>query len=460
MKKRFLSLLLFGCIALGSFTGCDLAGLMGGSKDSGTSSTDSTEQIKAVDYAGETILDESADSQVVEVTVKTYIDGDTTHFYVPEGTIDANFLKARYMGVNTPESTGKIEKWGKKASDFTRGKLENATSIKLESNGSDWEVDSTGERYLVWVWYKPEGSDYYRNLNLELLQEGLAGGSGTADCRYSTECTKAIYQATVLKLHKYSDDVDPNFYESKDYPTIDLKEFRLNIDEYINKPIAFNGYISFYSNNGVYVEKYDAESDMYFGIYVYVGYDYNSDTKLQSILTVGNYVRIAGKCTKSDNWGYQVSDVKYRRAKPDDPANVQLLEIPAEETGKYPAYNTPVTAEKLNSSVELEVGETKKTFKYSDVTLGTSLSVENLTVQSIYTTESDTKSDGAMTLTCKTANGKTVTVRTIALKDDNGNLVTADRYRNKNITVRGILDHYNKEYQIKVLSVKDIIINE
>lgn len=463
MKKRLLSLFLLGCIALGSFTGCDLSALLGGSSQeeiSVSSSVDSAPEFKAVDYAGETILDFDADSQTVEVEkVKSYIDGDTTHFYLPDGVIEESFLKARYMGVNTPESTGKIEKWGKKASDFTRSKLEGAESIVLESNGSDWEVDSTGERYLVWVWYKTKGADSYRNLNLELLQEGLAGGSGTSDCRYSTECTKAIYQATVLKLHKYSDDVDPDFYESKEYPTIDLKEFRLNIDDYINKPIAFNGYISFYSSNGIYVEKYDAESDMYFGIYVYVGYDYASDTKLQSILTVGNYVRIAGKCTYSENWGYQVSDVKYRRMKPDDPANVQLLEVPAEDVGRYPAYNTPITAEKLNSTVQLEVDEEKKTFKYSDVTLGTSLSIANLTVTKIYTTESDTKSDGAMTLTCKTSNGITVKVRTIAL-EENGVLVTADRYQNKNITVRGILDHYNGEYQIKVLSVNDILINE
>ena len=458
MKKKILSLLLLCCVALGAFAGCDFSSLLGGSEDKPSSET----QIEEVDYAGTVVLDPAADSKTAEVEVKTYIDGDTTHFWVPETTeaeIGANFLKARYVGVNTPESTGKIEKWGKKASDFTRGKLENATSIILESDGSDWEVDSTGERYLVWVWYKSEGADTYRNLNLELLQNGLAGGSGTVDCRYSTECTKAIYQATVLKLHKYSNEVDPDFYESDEYPTIDLKEFRLNIDEYINKPIAFNGYISFYSNNGVYVEKYDAETDMYFGIYVYVGYDYNSDTKLQSILTVGNYVRIAGKCTYSENWGYQVSDVKYRRAVPNDPANVQKLEIPAEDEGRYPAYNTEMTYDKLFGKVNIEVNEKVQSFIYGDIALGTSLSMNNLTVVDVYTTDSDTKSDGAMTLTCETADGKEVTVRTIALKE-NGVLVTEDRYFGKNINVKGILDLFNGNYQIKVFSSKDITINE
>ena len=64
-----------------------------------------------------------------------------------------------------------------------------------------------------------------------------------------------------------------------------------------------------------------------------------------------------------------------------------------------------------------------------------------------------------MTLTCETADGKEVTVRTIALKE-NGVLVTEDRYFGKNINVKGILDLFNGNYQIKVFSSKDITINE
>ena len=67
-----------------------------------------------------------------------FIDGDTTHFYINQSGNYNNIsktpgidgvLKARYLGVNTPESTGKIEEWGKKASKFTQEKLATATSI-------------------------------------------------------------------------------------------------------------------------------------------------------------------------------------------------------------------------------------------------------------------------------------------------------------------------------------------
>ena len=43
--------------------------------------------------------------------------------------VDLNFLengvlKARYIAINTPESTGSIEPWGKKAANFTKTKLQ------------------------------------------------------------------------------------------------------------------------------------------------------------------------------------------------------------------------------------------------------------------------------------------------------------------------------------------------
>ncbi len=137
------------------------------------------------DYAASVKLDLSSSATLKqEVTVHAYIDGDTTHFNVPDSVIPGGVLKARYLGINTPESTGKIEPWGKSASEYTKNALKNATSIIVESDNNKWNADSTGGRYLVWVWYKPEGSDSYRNLNIEILQEGLAIASNSAQNRY------------------------------------------------------------------------------------------------------------------------------------------------------------------------------------------------------------------------------------------------------------------------------------
>ena len=110
------------------------------------------------------------------VAVNNYVDGDTTHFIVPASVDPSGEFRARYIAVNTPESTGKIEEWGKAASRFTKEKLENAEEILIESDSDQWNPDSTSSRYLVWVWYRPAGEQDYRNLNIELLQNGLALG--------------------------------------------------------------------------------------------------------------------------------------------------------------------------------------------------------------------------------------------------------------------------------------------
>ena len=111
-----------------------------------------------VDYVSELKLEMNSETVRTEATIYMYIDGDTTHFNVPSSIVPGGILKARYISINTPESTGKIEPWGNEAAAFTKEKLMSAESIILESDNSTWNVDSTGERRVVWVWYKPEGA--------------------------------------------------------------------------------------------------------------------------------------------------------------------------------------------------------------------------------------------------------------------------------------------------------------
>ena len=126
MKKIIASLLLV-CMILGCFTGCG-----GEDKDgknttaSGNPSTDNSPG-EFVDYVAQTKLDLNSSTAKQKVTVRSYIDGDTTHFEVPSNISSNGVLKARYVCVNTPESTGKIEEWGKKASNFTKEKLRTPT---------------------------------------------------------------------------------------------------------------------------------------------------------------------------------------------------------------------------------------------------------------------------------------------------------------------------------------------
>lgn len=404
-----------------------------------------------VDYATSVKLDPSAGTVQQEVTVHAFIDGDTTHFNVPSSVMPGGILKARYLGINTPESTGKIEEWGKTASNFTKAALQNATSIIIESDNATWNADSTGGRYLVWVWYKTAESDTYRNLNIEILQQGLAIASNSANNRYGSTCMAAINQARAEKLHVYSGAKDPNF----PYGTaaeVTLREIRTNIETYDGSKVAFEGVITKNNANSVYVEDYDAESGLYYGIMVYYGYALNG-TGLQ-ILSVGNRVRIVGTVQFYETGGtYQVSGLEYSPMRPNDPGNIQKI-----SEGHDPAY-VKTSAKTFNDEkVTLTVGEENKTYNYAELAMSTSVEIKNLQVVKTYTTtKEDSSSKGAFTLTCKVGN-ETIVVRTIVLYDDKGNLVTANKYAGKTIDVRGIVDKFDGEYQIKVFSVKDITI--
>ena len=406
-----------------------------------------------VDYATSVKLDPASGTLQQEVTVHAFIDGDTTHFKAKgSSNLPAEILKARYLGINTPESTGKIEEWGKAAANFTREKLENATSIIVESDNNKWNADSTGGRYLVWVWYKGEGDAEYRNLNIEILQQGLAIASNSANNRYGETCMSAIQQAKTEKLHVNSGQKDPNFpYGGAQELT--LKELRTNVESYDNQKVAFEGVIVKNNNNTVYVEEYDAESDMYYGMQVYYGYALNG-TGLQ-ILSVGNRVRIVGTVTYYETGAtYQVSGLEYSPMRPTDPNNIQKI-----SEGNKPAY-TATTPKTLNKGkVKVTVGEEEKEFKYADLAIYSSISMKGLKVVDTYTTTNEeSSSKGAMTLTCS-KDGEEVDVRTIVLYDKNNNLVTTSRFAGKTIDVKGIIDYFNGEYQIKVFSLDDIVIH-
>lgn len=442
--KRVISLYLVACLAVSCLFGC------GGPADGGTTPDAPAE---SVDYVELLTLDLSSETVKQEVTVKSFIDGDTVHFHVPSSVNSSGVLKARFLAVNTPESTGKIEEYGKKASQFTREKLSNATSIIVESDNAQWNPDSTGDRYLVWVWYKTADSEQYRNLNLEILQNGLAIASSTASNRYGDTCMAALNQAKTEKLNVYSGQPDPDFYYG-DAVELTLMELRSNIEEYNGMKVAFNGVVTMNASNTVYIEAYDAETDMYCGISVYYGYSLSGEGL--EILTIGNEVRIVGTVQYYEAGGtYQISDVSYRAMKPDDPNNLQKL-----SEGHSPAYRLTDANTFINGEVTLEGDDGVKVLPYAQLALGTSLEMCGLKVTHVYTTNNeDSSSNGAMTLTCE-VDGIKISVRTAVLRDENGKVITADAYMGKTIDVKGIVDFFNGDYQIKVLSAGNIIVHE
>ncbi len=405
-----------------------------------------------VDYAGQIELKLSSDTVKEEVTVKTFIDGDTVHFNVSPKVHPSGVLKGRFLAINTPESTGKIEEYGKAASAFTRQKLEAATSIIIESDDGKWNADSTGDRYLIWVWYRTDESQPYRNLNIEILQEGLAIANSSANNRYGSVCTAAINQARAYKYNVHSGQRDPDFFYG-DAVELTLKELRTNVASYNGMKVAFSGVITMNDGGSIYIEDFDEETGLYYGISVYYGYGLPGAGL--NILSMGNCSRIVGTVQYYEVGGtYQVSGLSYRQMKPDDPNNIQKI-----SEGHSPAY-VPTDADTfMNSTVSIELEEGPKEFPYAELAMNTSIEMKGLTVESVYTTNNeDSASNGAMTLTC-VSDGVTVLVRTTVLYDENKALITADAYEGKTIDVRGIVDYYDGTYQIKVFSANGITVN-
>ena len=437
MKRIFL---LFTVLAL-------LLGICGCADQAQTQTTEPT-LAEFVDYAASLELNMSSDTAKEEVTVKTFVDGDTVHFYVSPAVHESGVLKGRFLGINTPESTGKIEEYGKAASRFTRERLEKATSIIIESDNEKWNIDSTGDRYLVWVWYKTAEDPQYRNLNLEILQNGLAIANSTASNSYGSVCMSALNQAKAYKLNMFSGQPDPDFFYG-DSVELTLKELRANPEDYNGVKVAFNGVIIRNYNNSVYVESFDPETGMYHGISVYYGFALPGAAL--DILSVGNEVRIVGLMQYYEAGGtWQISGLTHNLMKPQDPGNCQKL-----SEGNKPAYVLTEPETFVSGQITLETGETRA---YAEMALGSSLQMQNLTVESIYTTEDEeSSSKGAMTLTCKVGE-TTILVRTIVLKDANGQILTADAYEGKTIDIKGIVDFFDGTYQIKVFSANDISI--
>ena len=406
-----------------------------------------------VDYAASVKLDMDSDTLKQTVTVKTFVDGDTTHFNVPESVMPGGVFKARYLAINTPESTGKIEEWGKKASNFTREKLSGASSIIIESDDDSWDADSTGGRYLVWVWYRSSETEEYRNLNIEILQNGLAIASNSANNRYGTAAVAAIDSAKKQKLNIYSGEKDPDFFYGEAVE-LTLKELRTTVEQYKDIQVAFEGVITKNYNNAVYVESFDEETGLYYGIMVYYGFNLSGEGL--EVLTVGNLARIVGKVQYYEAGGsYQVSGLTYRAMKPDDPGNIQKI-----GDGYSPSFKETSANDLMNGKVDVSVGDEIKTFDYGYLALATTVEIKNLDVVSVYTTNNEeSSSNGALTLTCKAADGTEIAVRTVPLHDASGNMITADEYEGKYISVKGIVDSYDGKYQVKVLSAQDITIN-
>ena len=300
------------------------------------------------------------------------------------------------------------------------------------------------------MWYKTAADSEYRNLNLEILQEGYAISSNASQNRYGTVCTDAIAQAIAYEKFVYSKELDPD-YPYGEAQEVTLKQLRTHIEEYEGALVAFDATVVMNSSGSIIVEEYDSENDMYYGMTVYYGTSGLNGQGLE-LLTIGNRLRIVGIVSYWETGGvYQVSGLEYNRRDKDNPRNIKLL-----SEGHTAGYHE-VDAKTFVSSVNVMMEEESKVFDYAGLVLNTSISMKDLKVESVYTTPSG-DSAGAMTLHCTAQDGTPVDLRTIVLYE-NGEKVSADYFEGKTIDVKGFVDYFDGDYQIEIYSVNDVTIH-
>lgn len=399
----------------------------------GCTNTDGTDEDTFVDYVAATELTADYegksffDDGIAEVTLVSAIDGDTAHFYEVGKT---SLIKIRFLGIDTPESTGKIEEWGKAASNFTATALSSATTIVIQAETSTPEVDSTGSRYLAWVWY--DG----KLLNLELVQEGYTLASSASNTLYGDTLFDADLQAQQIGNYIWSDELDPDYYYGEAV-IVSLEELKTNIDDYYGKKVCFEGTVTRKVGTNAYLE-YETEAGEHYGIYVYTMYS----STIGAAFTSGNEMRVIGTVsyyspvdeTDGEEYGtYQIVDVSYNQFFPSEDDVVIL------STGNT-VEATVISVTDLDKTVNPYLAHTF-------------VSLKNITVTGGY----DESDSDAITMYAQDSDGNKFTLRV-----DSGTYISSvtsyEDLVGKTFDVSGLVTVYLGDYQVSIASSVDVVI--
>lgn len=136
-------------------------------------------------------------AEKLKVTLDKCVDGDTAWFNLENDTI-----KTRFLAIDTPESTNKIEPYGKQASEFTCNSLKNANKIEIEYDPNSDRKDKYN-RHLVWVFVDDE------LLQDKIIKNGLAEVKYIyGDYLYTNILENSLNEAKLNKVGMWQDVED------------------------------------------------------------------------------------------------------------------------------------------------------------------------------------------------------------------------------------------------------------
>jgi endonuclease YncB( thermonuclease family) len=248
-------------------------------------------------------------------------DGDTVNFKAVGGTVS---FPVRFLGINTPESTAKVEPWGVKASHFTETTLTGAYRICLVNDIDAYtKYDSSGGRNLGFVWYQKTADSAWRLLNLEIVEQCYSKNqlfSDSSTLKYLSSFVSAGARGEKCGYRVYGAK-DPDYDYNNDVVEATLYTIRNNYaDLGIDTDTGTSGkqlrvkalLVAQIGDNMVLRDLVrdlsQKPTDPYTCIYAYAGYN----TALASKTSIGDVVYFYCRATKypKDSDNIQLSDVK------------------------------------------------------------------------------------------------------------------------------------------------------
>lgn len=397
--KKFFSLVIIALLVVVT-TGCVTPGTGGVTSANYNFVTPETDKLNlSLEWEGKDFL---ADG-IGKVSLNQNVDGDTTIFKTTKG---ASFT-CRYLGIDTPESTYRVDQWGFAAADFTKLKLKGAETIVLVSEEAAGRKDSNG-RYLAWVWYRTTATSPFRLLNLEIVEHAfsVAEAAGT---QYNDIFNKAELTVKSHKLRVWGEK-DTTYDDSEIGISLTIKEIRekystLDVakqNEYKGTVIRTQGIVSREEGIGsAYLQAYDEETGQYYNVYVYGGFK-------SSVLATGRTVYVQGKIGYY-NGSLQITDL--------DRDNTGIISLPSSDN---PIYIKELTGAEYASG--------------ADVLQAQLVKMTNLTVIDYYNSKTDGVENGGYTLTATTEDGYEVEIhvssdtRVVIAGENDGIRITSGEY--------------------------------
>lgn len=401
MKKKSLLLILTGAavLALGSCASNN-GGDSSGQTPASSSNSGASSAAEFIDYAGNGSVTLSLDYEgknfwadgIEQVTLYNTVDGDTAHFTTKEKNSKGDtLLKSRFYGIDTPESTGKVQPWGKPASKYTSGILENANKNGTIVVSSPQKVygapspDSTGSRYVSLIWInetvKNAPKEQLKLLNLMIVQDGYSWVKNVSDFpEYTDTFYAAESQAKNLGLHLFGTEKDP-YYNYGDYQNVSLLDLKNEMvatlkdssheNAYDNAKVTVQGTVAGYSNHILYIQDYcsyvdDSGEPLYYndkgesiyedkikagilgeyaGINIFVG----MSAIPSKYTTINTYIQVSALALESQ-YGFQLTDATFPTISYDE-NDAQVLIKAKDNTDEHALHTFEYTSTQLNQLI-------------------------------------------------------------------------------------------------------------